>query len=425
MYSLNSGKIEKVKNEIIISNGNGKFHLLYTAEKINEEGLLEAFYTSAYPSEKSIKYLLYINKLFNNVRLQRWISRKTEGLKNVKIIRMNLSEIFYQLSNYVQGIINSKSLINILNYLTINIYQIKANRFINNSNAKIYHCRAGYGGKSIKTAQKKGMKVIIDHSAPYPLAYIQLINNQGRYNSEEKVKVPVLWKFVLKDIHNADCVLVNSDFVKKTMIDFGFPENKIKVIYLGIDKDVEKILLNEINKNNSNTIKYLYAGSITKSKGVDNVIRAFTNLGEKNWTLTLAGNISKDMRCIIKKIKDSRIKVLGGILRENLLRIMRYNDVLVFPSLAEGSARVVFEAMAAGMAIITTPQAGSVVENMKHGIIIDPGNEEQLKEAINFFIDNPEKIKEFGENSRITIKENYNSTVYKKKVIELYNSILV
>ena len=48
-------------------------------------------------------------------------------------------------------------------------------------------------------------------------------------------------------------------------------------------------------------------------------------------------------------------------------------DIFLFPSLVEGSAKVIFEAMASGCAVIT-PNSGSIVEHNKGGFVVKAGN---------------------------------------------------
>ncbi|MEW6557765.1 MAG: glycosyltransferase [Elusimicrobiota bacterium] len=170
---------------------------------------------------------------------------------------------------------------------------------------------------------------------------------------------------------------------------------------------------------------FLFSGFINKRESANFLIEVFAKVASENVQFTLIGKIDSTFnKKYCEMLKNKKIQLLSSITRDKLATLMLENDVFIFQTLAERSARVIFKAIAAGMPIITTPQADSVVKNMAHGIIIEPGNEEKLKDALYFFINNTNKIKEFGESSRITIKENYNSTVYKKKIIKLYNSVL-
>lgn len=65
-------------------------------------------------------------------------------------------------------------------------------------------------------------------------------------------------------------------------------------------------------------------------------------------------------------------------------------DLFVFPSLAEGSASVVFEALAAGVPVITTRAAGSVVEDGREGLIVPERDPEALAAAIHQIVSDRE-----------------------------------
>jgi len=411
------------KHTVIISNGHGQFHLINAAAAAHENQMLEKIIIGSYPTKK-FKYLINSFPVFSKIEgINRFVMREIKEIPEEKITRCNISELFYQLANLKQNPFSK-----VINFeaLSFRFYQREVLKKIDFANIKIYHCRSGYGGKTITEAKKNNCKVIVDHSIVHPSALIQMINKGGSYSVEEIQKIPDEWEMVLHDLSEADYILVNSDIVKKTLIDYGFDKSKIFVIYWGVDSYFENYLSNFPAKEYviKDKIKFLFAGSITKRKGADSLLDVFQKEFSQKCQLTLAGGIDSTLIPMINAIKSDNIKLTGAVTRNELARLMLENDVLIFPTLAEGSARVVFEAMAAGMAIITTQNAGSVVESMKHGILIEPGDEHELRKAVNFFIDNPQKIKEFGENSRNTVTQQYNSSVYKRRILQLYNSIL-
>jgi glycosyltransferase involved in cell wall biosynthesis len=54
----------------------------------------------------------------------------------------------------------------------------------------------------------------------------------------------------------------------------------------------------------------------------------------------------------------------------------------LFPTLSEGSANVVYEALSAGLPVITTPSAGSIIQDGVDGVIIPPRSAAHLAEAL-------------------------------------------
>ena len=95
---------------------------------------------------------------------------------------------------------------------------------------------------------------------------------------------------------------------------------------------------------------------------------AMGRLANLPWRLEVAGQVSP---ALVKPSRsffsDPRVNYLGYMSLRDLASAMTRADVFVFPSLAEGSARVVFDALACGCYVITTPNSGSIVEQGTHG----------------------------------------------------------
>jgi glycosyltransferase involved in cell wall biosynthesis len=81
---------------------------------------------------------------------------------------------------------------------------------------------------------------------------------------------------------------------------------------------------------------------------------------------------------------------------------MRQCDALVFPSYCEGFAQVLLEAMASGMPIISTEAtaAPDLIQHEVEGLLIPSGDLDALCQAIEFFANNPEKLRAMGEAAR-------------------------
>ena len=61
---------------------------------------------------------------------------------------------------------------------------------------------------------------------------------------------------------------------------------------------------------------------------------------------------------------------------------------MVHPSLIEGSAKVIYEAMAAGVVPIATINSGSIIEDKKNGLIVKAGDVDDLRKKMFYLLDN-------------------------------------
>lgn len=117
----------------------------------------------------------------------------------------------------------------------------------------------------------------------------------------------------------------------------------------------------EANKSfNKNKPRLLYVGYLRKAKGVETIIKAFNLLQSKypNAELTIVGTgeFEKELKELVQTEKMNFVSFLGHVDdRAQLNDIIRNHDYFCFGSLSEGSPRVILEAMANGINVISTP----------------------------------------------------------------------
>ena len=145
---------------------------------------------------------------------------------------------------------------------------------------------------------------------------------------------------------------------------------------------------------------------------------------DSDFELHIAGNLNSLAKSRYKKLfEDKRTFYHGSLNRIDLCLLMLNSDVFLFPSLCEGSARVIFEAMASGCAIITTENSGSVVKHNKNGFIVPPGNIKKLVNYINKSKKNKKLINKMGKYNSLFVKKKYNHDIYAKKLFNIYDQL--
>jgi glycosyltransferase involved in cell wall biosynthesis len=95
-----------------------------------------------------------------------------------------------------------------------------------------------------------------------------------------------------------------------------------------------------------------------------------------------------------------KVKFLGW--RDDIEEILPILDLFVLPSLNEGMGRVLVEAMAAGRPIVAT-KVGGIPDLVKHketGLLVPPGNDQALAEAILQVLMDPARAREMGEKGK-------------------------
>ena len=135
-----------------------------------------------------------------------------------------------------------------------------------------------------------------------------------------------------------------------------------------------KDLHNDFNSlpNNNNIITFSYIGYIRYAKGINCLLNFCKEMKEKNinylFHIIGDGEMMDDAkRYIINEKLEDNIILHGHISnREEINKILRESDIFFFPSLSEGSPRVIIEAMAQGVPVMSTP-VGSLPETFNDG----------------------------------------------------------
>jgi glycosyltransferase involved in cell wall biosynthesis len=232
-----------------------------------------------------------------------------------------------------------------------------------------------------------------------------------------------VWQLVADDIEKADHIVVNSEFVKKTFLFCGIPPNKITVIYLGVDDTFAASIPARQRRSSKSAFRFLFAGTFCHRKGVDILLQAIHQLPKYGWTMRLAGSIDPILTDSLATIcANFPVEHLGNLTRRELAQAMSETDAFVFPSFAEGSARVIFEAMACGCYIITTENSGSIVEDGVHGRLVTPGDATALAYAMQTAISDA-SVQNVGGMNAALIAEKYGQDTYGKRLADLYMSL--
>jgi glycosyltransferase involved in cell wall biosynthesis len=406
---------------IIISNGNHKFITGMAGAEASKNNMLAGFITAGYPTPKLRKWITWL-KLDRYAPIKRLLQRQ-EDLPDLLVHSIWFAELVYGVARYIarqmpyfEGIVD----------YGLRFYAWKAEHLISKLPARVYHYRSGYGRGTVRIAKQKGLVTLCDHSIVHPLALEYLISNGGQLPPAGHAgHINMMWSNILKDADRADYLLVNSDFVKKTFAHFGYDTNRIFVLYTGIDdRFLSLIPQRSYPSLKERPIRLMFAGDMGARKGGGVLLQALSHIRNLPWQFEAVGSIDPSLRNEFRDFfVDDRVSVTGHLPWAQLAKHMSMADIFVFPSLAEGSARVIFMAMACGCYVITTPNSGSIVQDEIHGRIVDPGSVDALVSALSRTLLNPEIIPIVGSQNAELIKTHYTQSHYGDKLIAIYKKL--
>ncbi len=257
---------------IILSTGFSHFHLKAAAAEVQRNGILATLLAGAYPTEGLKSFLQKIG-LASHPKILRLLSREEPDLVG-KVNPAFLPEALAQLGIFLRRFENLpiKSFNDWIIRLSFKWYGNWAARQIARkySSAKVYHYRAGYGGRSVQVAKELGMVALCDHSIIHPDLLDYFVEHQGQWPEPgHSGSIDLLWRYIKSDIEQADHVVVNSDFVKESFLHMGWDKNIVHALYWGIDDSFIQSLP-EIGFGQENDINevstFVFAGYFGASK---------------------------------------------------------------------------------------------------------------------------------------------------------------
>ena len=97
--------------------------------------------------------------------------------------------------------------------------------------------------------------------------------------------------------------------------------------------------------------------------------------------------------------------------------------MFVLPSITEGSAKTTYEAMAAGLPVITTLNAGSVVRDGVDGFIVPIRDPDAIKERLLLLYENREMGRAMGKSGQDRVAM-FSWETYENRLISIYGDLI-
>jgi glycosyltransferase involved in cell wall biosynthesis len=233
------------------------------------------------------------------------------------------------------------------------------------SNAHIFHGWNNMCLQSLRRAKVQGMRTVVERASAHPATHMRLLREEyARWNVP--LRLPT-WNYgrALREFAEADYITVPSAFARESMLAEGVPEGKLIEIPFGVDLQ----RFSPAEETRAHPFRAVFAGTVSINKGVPDLLDAWRDLAWRDAELWVVGAIAPDFAAI--RARWSNLVSVRFIPHsKELAQLFQECDAFVFPSIQEGSALVTYEAMAAGLPVITTPNAGSIVRDGKDGFIV-------------------------------------------------------
>jgi glycosyltransferase involved in cell wall biosynthesis len=172
----------------------------------------------------------------------------------------------------------------------------------------------------------------------------------------------------------------------------GGPVERCRIVPYGVDG----VAASGARQGNGN-LRVLFCGAVGLRKGIPYLLDAAKQLPADRFHFRLVGPVGLTERA--RAEVSGQAELFGAVPRPEMAAHYQWADVLVLPTLCEGSATVCYEALAAGLPVITTPNAGSVVRDGLDGFIVPIRDAKAIAEKLELLLSRRELLAEMSRNA--------------------------
>lgn len=385
-------------------------HSFELAKALEEQGVLVSYCTTVY--DKPGTFMGIVKKMLNKKWRNKALGRKSVAIPNEKIV------LFCELRGYLALFINRFS---------------KNVNFTRCYQRYLYRC---FGKKVANYAKKINVDAVITFDTTATVCFRELRNSRILkvldmaaitrkyakfiYETEEKQygfsyfhdTQRYLWNdkilnYMNEEIELADEFIVASDFTRRSLNYCGIKNDNITIIPYGVNL---KQFYPRVNQKSylEEPMKIVFVGHVDYQKGLHHLFEALKDIELSKIKVDIYGVYNgKDK--IVKMGKEYCNAEFHGFVNPKQLReIYQNSDIMIFPSTNDGYGLVILEALACGLPVICSRNAGAsdVIQDGVNGFKFNSGDIKRLRDLITWCVQNREELQKMKRVANKSIERN-------------------
>ncbi len=365
---------------------------------LHRAGMLEHFYTDFYAGKGSAGYWLgkaaaLLPEGWRPAALQRAMGRREDGLPPEKITAFNQFGFAYARAQKRARNATEREKV----FLT---YGQRFCELVEKSHSKPGDLVYAFGSAALRlfhwADQSNRGKILEQVSTPASIDFRLVWEEHQLWPGwEEPREISVgqpRSELEAQEWQAADAIVCGSDFVAQGLAAMGVPLEKIRVVPYGVEPS--HFAATRVPYDGRRPLRVLFVGGVSLRKGPQYLVQALEELHSLQVVARLVGPVG--IREPYRRRWPTRVELTGQVSRTEVRRHYEWADVFVFPSICEGSATVTYEALAAGLPVITTANAGSVVRDGVDGFIVPIRDAAAIAGKIQRLAADPELLKKMS-----------------------------
>lgn len=253
--------------------------------------------------------------------------------------------------------------------------------------------------RSEKIAQHHNALAIKHAGSSHPLTRMAIAKAEEK---RRHIKMPLStlsFKREQKEFAIADHMVVPSNFIKQSYVEHGIDGKRVHVVPHGVD--IDRFTPTEMPDGKFTA---LFVGQIQHRKGVLDLLDAWEQAALPDARLVFGGVVQPELKKIVAAYqKELKNIELPGFIDPAVW--LKKSHLFAFPSLEEGFALVVTEAMAAGRPALVTENVGAKDFVKKdNGFVVEAGDIAAIAKSLRYAYDNRQQLETMGRNARRAVE---------------------
>ena len=241
-----------------------------------------------------------------------------------------------------------------------------------------------FANDSMRWVQQHGGLAFLDAWTSHPEEFWKLLTEEQQLWGSSYPPVSRYYQDRAADSAGvADYVFVSSTFVRQSYLKRGFNPDRLLFCPYPVDLSVYRPAPEPRPAQRPFTL--LHTGGLSLRKGAPYLLEAFRLIRKEvpNAILRVRRDIRNDAVDILRRHADLPIEWSGGLSLEDHVRRYQTSDLLLFPSVEDGFAQVVAEALACGLPVVTTPNTGAsdLIRSGENGEVVPIREPQALAQA--------------------------------------------
>lgn len=228
-------------------------------------------------------------------------------------------------------------------------------------------------------------------------------------------------KFLLYNLHYYPVLLSEDNF-------YYLDNYRKPKYYIHNISFINEKYLHEVKTGKGDQLKMIFLGSLTKVKGLHDLLTSLLFIDPSKYSLTIIGEFTnekteKEIKALLKTYPYLSVFFKGRIEGEEKYNALKESHLMILPSYNEGMPISILEAMYFGNAIIAT-RVGCIPGLIEdHAVLVQAGNVDELRIQINNFIYNTEYLQKYQLKASEFSKINNSSSSYIENSCSLFSKL--